>query len=96
MYNAAHSTLNNSKQSNLFQTKKETWTWINGETLTESNLTREREYLDNEIANNVTQGSCGSIALNREHHIIMKSVPCLSTNMRFVCEYSKLHMYTRF
>jgi len=41
------------------------------------------------LSNSNRTGSCGSIALNKDHHLIMKSAPCLSTEMRFVCEYCK-------
>lgn len=38
---------------------------------------------------NDSLGICGSIALNRRHELELKSAPCESTNMRFMCEYCK-------
>jgi hypothetical protein len=69
----------------FFDFYKEIWTWINGLKVNESELS----LISDELTSNSTSGSCGSIALNKEHHLILKSAPCLSTKMRFVCEYCK-------
>ena len=41
-------------------------------------------------------GQCGSIALDKNYKLILKSAPCESLSTRFVCKYSKLTYVYKF
>ena len=65
---------------------EETWTWINGQTINKYNLTHAKNLLET----NITLGFCGTVALNKQHEFQIQSAPCISTKMRFICEYCNL------